>query len=189
MNKTITVGTFLVILLIVAFLASSGLAANYYRTATLVSARAATLEDKNKALADQLTQTNKVLQDTQLKLQDTQVKLHDALGRLGLTEGQLQATRGELGKAQTQLSQAQQESQRRLQVIFAQQENVNVLKTCLAGVVVSHDYYRKGIDHYMSWNKRPNNYDFQEALRNFKMASSIMDPVKDDCDKAYALFK
>jgi Tfp pilus assembly protein PilX len=182
MNRSITLGTFLVILLVVAFLASSGLAVNYYRTATLVSARAAALEDKSKALADQLAQANKALQDAQ-------VQLHDALGRLGLTEEQLKATRGELGKAQTQLSQAQEESQRRLQVIFAQQDNVNALKTCLAGVVLSHDYYRKGIDCYVAWNDNPNDYDFQEALRNFKMASSLMDPVKDDCDKAYALFK
>jgi chromosome segregation ATPase len=166
MNKTVTVGTLAIILLLIGFLSTSAFAVNYYQVATQATVRATTLEAKGKELSTQLAQTNSQLAQANRTLQETRAQLQDALARLGMTQEQLKATQGQLGTTQgqlkttrTQLSQVQQENQRRLQMIFSQQENVKILKTCLAATVLSQHYYTKGIDHYVEWNKKPNEYD------------------------------
>ena len=106
MNKTVSIKTLLTILLTLGFTASSTFAFIYYQRAAA-----------NKLRAEAL---NRSLNDTNAQLNKSRSQLTNALGELKQTTGQL--------------SRAQAESQHRLSLIFAQEDNVKVLKSCLTGV-------------------------------------------------------
>jgi hypothetical protein len=173
-NRTLTVGTLAIVLLIVGVLTTSGFAVVYYRTAERATIRALSAEQS---------------------LERTQAQLHDALARLDTTTSQLKSAQGQLGSTQAQLKNAQstlshseQESQRRLEVIFAQQQNADILKHCLAATVVSWTYWSDAVDHYVAWKDNPNDDDLQQAADDMRQAEQIMNPAMPDCQRAKALF-
>jgi hypothetical protein len=105
------------------------------------------------------------------------------------TQSQLASAQGQLKQTKGQLSDAQAESQRRLSLVFAQEDNVKVLKACLTGVASDDMYYRKGTDAFVSWTESRSDDDYQTALANFKMGREAMDSVSDDCSRASSLLQ
>jgi len=168
MNKTVSVGALLVVILTIGLLAASAIAYNNYDLAQRNGLRA-------QALNDQLWQANKELTKAKEQLKDTQSQLAYALSQLG--------------QKQVQLSQEQRESQRRLGIIFSQQENVRVLKSCLAGVALDDAYFRNGVDKFFQWADSRDDDDYYAAADNFRRGKEILDRVRDDCKKAYELFQ
>jgi TolA-binding protein len=156
MNKTVSVKTLLTILIALGFVASSALAVIYYQKATASELRAATLDTS--------------LNGVKIQLKKSQSQLNDAVGQLKQTTGQL--------------SQAQAESQHRLSLIFAQEDNVNVLKSCLTGVAADDVYIRKGTAAFSDWVDTRSDDDYEAALDNFKMGTAALDSVSADCNKA-----
>ena len=161
MNRTVSVKTLLAILLGLAFIASSVLAVIYYKKATASEMRAEAL--------------NTILNNEKTQLKKSESQLNDARGQLKQTTGQL--------------SQAQAESQHRLSLIFAQEDNVKVLKSCLTGVAVNDVYLRKGLDAFSSWVSSRSDDDYDAALENFRMGRAAMDSVDTDCNKAADLIQ
>jgi hypothetical protein len=161
MNKTVSVKALLTILLFLGFVASSALALIYYQKATASELRAETLGTS--------------LTEVKIQLKKSQSQLNDAAGQLKETTGQL--------------SQAQAESQRRLSLIFAQEDNVNVLKSCLTGVAADDVYIRKGTAAFSDWVDSRSDDDYEAALDNFKMGTAALDSVSADCSKASDLIQ
>jgi len=156
MNKTVSVKALLTVLVVFGFIASSVLALIYYQKATANELRAEALGTS--------------LNDVKIQLKKSQSQLNDAVGQLKQTTGQL--------------SQAQAESQRRLSLIFAQEDNVNVLKSCLTGVAADDVYIRKGTAAFSDWVDSRSDDDYEAALDNFKMGTAALDSVSADCSKA-----
>jgi hypothetical protein len=161
MNKTVSVKALLTVLLAFGFVASSVLALIYYQKATANELRAEALGTS--------------LNDVKIQLKKSQSQLNDAVGQLKQTSGQL--------------SQAQAESQRRLSLIFAQEDNVNVLKSCLTGVAADDTYIRKGTAAFSDWVDSRSDDDYEAALDNFKMGTAALDSVSADCSKASDLIQ
>ena len=161
MNKTVSVKTLLTILLALGFIASTALALIYYQ-------RSAATELRADALGTSLNEAN-------LQLKKSQSQLSTAVGQLKQTTGQL--------------SQAQAESQHRLSLIFAQEDNVNVLKSCLTGVAADDTYIRKGTAAFSDWVDSRSDDDYEAALDNFKMGTAALDSVSADCSKASDLIQ
>lgn len=161
MNKTVSVGSLLVTLLIMAFVAATATAGYLYQRLNAAQANA-------KRLNDQLWKANHDLQET---------------------KRQLAAAQSTLGQTQSQLSVAQTESQRRLQTIFAQQDNVRVLKTCLGGVASDDVYFRDGVKYFFRWFDSRDDDDLNQAATNFREGRTILESVSGDCNKAAALFQ
>jgi hypothetical protein len=105
------------------------------------------------------------------------------------TQSQLASAQSQLKQTKIQLSDAQTESQRRLSLVFAQEDNVKVLKACLTGVASDDMYYRKGTDAFVSWTESRSDDDYQTALANFKMGKEAMESVSDDCGRASSLLQ
>jgi ABC-type phosphate transport system auxiliary subunit len=168
MNKTVTIGNLMVIFLITACLASAAAAAYLYQRLTVAQAY-------SKTLNDQLWKTNHDLHETSARLQETQ--------------RQLAATGSALGQTQSKLSAAQSESQRRLQTIFAQQDNVRTLKTCLLGVASDDVYFRDGVKYFFQWFDSRDDDDLNQAVINFREGRNVLESVSSDCDRAAALFQ
>ncbi len=156
MNKTVSIKTLLTILLTLGFTASSTFAFIYYQ-------RAAANELRAEAL-------NRSLNDTNAQLNKSRSQLTNALGQLKQTTGQL--------------SQAQAESQHRLSLIFAQEDNVKVLKSCLTGVAADDTYFRKGTDAFFAWMDSKSDDDYEAAVDNIKIGRAALDSVSSDCSKA-----
>jgi hypothetical protein len=156
MNKTVSVKALLTVLLVFGFVATSMLALIYYQKATANELRAEALGTS--------------LNDVKTQLKKSQSQLNDAVGQLKQTTGQL--------------SQSQAESQRRLSLIFAQEDNVNVLKSCLTGVAADDVYIRKGTAAFSDWVDSRSDDDYEAALDNFKMGTAALDSVSADCSKA-----
>jgi hypothetical protein len=156
MNKTVSVKTLLTIFLSLGFVASSTLALIYYQKSTATELRADTLGTS--------------LNEANLQLKKSQSQLTTAVGQLKQTTGQL--------------SQAQAESQHRLSLIFVQEDNVNVLKSCLTGVAADDVYIRKGTAAFSDWVDTRSDDDYEAALDNFKMGTAALDSVSADCNKA-----
>ena len=156
MNKMVSVKALLTVLVVFGFIASSVLALIYYQKATANELRAEALGTS--------------LNDVKIQLKKSQSQLNDAVGQLKQTTGQL--------------SQAQAESQRRLSLIFAQEDNVNVLKSCLTGVAADDVYIRKGTAAFSDWVDSRSDDDYEAALDNFKMGTAALDSVSADCSKA-----
>jgi hypothetical protein len=156
MNKMVSVKALLTVLVVFGFIASSVLALIYYQKATANELRAEALGTS--------------LNDVKIQLKKSQSQLNDAVGQLKQTSGQL--------------SQAQAESQRRLSLIFAQEDNVNVLKSCLTGVAADDVYIRKGTAAFSDWVDSRSDDDYEAALDNFKMGTAALDSVSADCSKA-----
>lgn len=161
MNRTISVRTMLTILLALGFVASTTLAVMYYQRATASELRAQTLDGN--------------LNDVKSQLNKSQSQLKNALAQIKQTTGQL--------------SQAQAESQQRLSLIFAQEDNVKVLKSCLTGVAADDVYFRKGTAALTSWADSRSDDDYNAALDNFRIANEALDSVDADCSKASALLE
>jgi TolA-binding protein len=168
MNKTVSVGTILTILLIVLTLGTSALAVNYYLADQREMSRTA-------KLTDQLTQTTKALDETRHRLADAQAQLTEARQRLGET--------------QNTLNSALQESQRRLGIIFSQQENVRILKSCLGGVASDDLLFRSGTDSFFQWLDGRDDFDLQQAVTDFRQGRRVLDSVQGDCQRASTLFQ
>lgn len=163
MNSTVSVKTLLTVLLALGFVAASALAIIYYQRATASELRAQALTDS--------------LNDVKGQLSKAQSQVNDEKGQLNKTQSQLRDTTGKL-------SQEQAESQRRLSVIFAQEDNVKVLKSCLAGVATDDDYFRKGVDAFFSWVDSKSDDDYSTAIDNFRTGRGALDAVAADCNKA-----
>ncbi|MGA8535396.1 MAG: hypothetical protein WB615_14910, partial [Candidatus Tumulicola sp.] len=88
-----------------------------------------------------------------------------------------------------QLSQAQAESQRRLSLIFAQEDNVKVLKSCLTGVAADDTYFRKGTDAFFAWVDSRSDDDYDAAVNNIRAGREALDSVSADCGKAADLIQ
>ena len=161
MNKTVSIRVLLTILIAIGFLASSALAVIYYQKATANELRA-------EALGATLNGVN-------IQLKKSQSQLSDALAQVKQTTGQL--------------STAQAESQHRLSVIFAQEDNVKVLKTCLTGVVTDDVYFKKGTDAFLAWQNSRSDDDYEAAVDNIKMGRDALDSVSADCSKAWDLIQ
>jgi TolA-binding protein len=161
MNKMVSVKALLTVLLVFGFIASSALALTCYQRATANELRA-------EALATSLN-------DVKIQLKKSQSQLNDAVGQLKQTTGRL--------------SQAQAESQRRLSLIFAQEDNVNVLKSCLTGVAADDVFIRKGTAAFSDWVDSRSDDDYETALDNFKMGTAALDSVSADCSKASDLIQ
>lgn len=161
MNSTVSVKTLLTILLAFGFVVSGTLAVVY-------SQKAAASESQAQMLSASLNGVKK-------QLSESRSKLKAALAELTQTSGQL--------------SQAQAESQRRLSLIFAQEDNVKVLKSCLTGVAADDIYFRKGTDAFSAWVDSRSDDDYETALDNFRMGREAMDSVSDDCSKASSLLQ
>ncbi|HLY02420.1 MAG TPA: hypothetical protein VKR56_07965 [Candidatus Cybelea sp.] len=161
MNKTISVKALLTILLLLGFATSSALALICYQKASASKLQAEALGTS--------------LNEVKMQLKKSQSQLNDAVGQLKQTTGQL--------------SQAQAESQRRLSLIFAQEDNVNVLKSCLTGVAADDVYIRKGTAAFSSWVDSRSDDDYAAALDNFKMGTAALDSVSADCSKASDLIQ
>ena len=163
MNSSVSVKALLTFLLALGFVAAASLAFVYYQ-------KAAANELQAEALA-------KSLNDVKDQLSKSQSQLNDAKGQLNKTQSQLKDTTGKL-------SQEQAESQRRLSVIFAQEDNVKVLKSCLAGVATDDDYFRKGVHAFFSWVDSKSDDDYSTAVDNFRTGRGALDAVAADCSKA-----
>ena len=161
MNRTVSVKTLLTVLLALSFIASSSLALIYYQ-------RAITSELRAKALATSLS-------DAKTKLDNSRSQLKGTIAQLTQTNGQL--------------SQAQAESQHRLSVIFAQEDNVNVLKSCLSGVAADDVYFKRGTDAFLAWTDSRSDDDYDTALDNFRSGREALDSVDADCNKASNLLQ
>ncbi len=161
MNRTVSVKTFLAILLALGFVASSAFAVMYHQRATASELRAESLAAS--------------LSNVKIQLDKSQSQLKDALAQLKQTTGQL--------------SQAQAESQHRLSVIFAQEDNVNVLKSCLTGVAADDLYFRRGTDAFFAWEDSRSDADLSYALDNLRMGSAALNSVDVDCSKAADLLQ
>jgi uncharacterized membrane protein YciS (DUF1049 family) len=161
MNKTVSVKALLAILLGLGFITSSVLAVIYYQRAAVSEMRAESL--------------NANLNNEEVQLKKSQSQLNDARAQLKQTTGQL--------------SQAQAESQHRLSLIFAQEDNVKVLKSCLSGVATDDTYFRKGTDALFAWVDSRSDDDYEAAIDNFKVGRGAMESVSADCSKASDLLQ
>lgn len=161
MNRTVSVATLLTVILALGFAASLAAAIIYYQKAAASELRVLALDTNLKAVNNQLSKT-----ESQLK---------DALSQLKQTTGQL--------------SQAQAESQHRLSVIFAQEDNVKVLKSCLTGVAADDMYFKKGADALFAWADSRSDDDYNTALDSFKVARGALDSVDADCNRAASLLQ
>jgi hypothetical protein len=161
MNKTVSVKALLTIFMAFGFVASSALAVIYYQKATANELRAQALDTS--------------LNGVKIQLKKSQSQLNGALAQVRQTTGQL--------------STAQAESQRRLSVIFAQEDNVKVLKTCLTGVATDDVYFRKGTDAFLAWQDSRSDDDYEAAVDNIKMGRDALDSVSADCSKAWDLIR
>lgn len=186
---TVSLGSMALVSLALSNIGTAGVAYyNYqssltnYRTAENWRGKAETLQRSNREISEELRQTKQSLDDTQKSLSSMRTNLSRTKSELGQRQQQLQTTTRQLGQTQA-------ESQRRLGIIFSQQENLKILKACLAGVAVSQEFYKEGVAHHLAWLDSPNDYDFLEALRNYKRAADIMKSVGVACDRAYALFE
>lgn len=161
MNRTVSVAALLTILLALGFVASSASALIYYQRAATSELRADALDTSLKGVKAQLSKS--------------QSQLKNALAQLRQTTGQL--------------SQAQAESQRRLSVIFSQEDNVKVLKSCLTGVAVDDVYFKKGTDSFFAWMDSRSDDDYNAAVDNIRMGREALDSVSADCGKASDLLQ
>jgi TolA-binding protein len=161
MNSTVSVKALLTFLLTLGFIASSALAVIYYQKATASELRA-------EALSTSLT---------------------EARAQLNKSQSQLSAALIQLKQTAGQLSQSQAESQHQLSVIFAQEDNVKVLKSCLTGVAADDEYFRKGTASFFAWVDSRSDDDYESALDNFRMGAGALDSVSDDCGKAADLIQ
>lgn len=161
MNSTVSVKTLLTILLALAFVATSVLAVIYYQRATA----------------------------SELQVQELTANLSDIKGQLSKSQSQLNDANAHLKQTTGQLSQAQAESQRRLSLIFAQEDNVKVLKSCLTGVAADDVYFRKGTDAFLSWVDSKSDDDYETAVDNIKMGRDALDSVSADCNRASDLLQ
>ncbi len=167
MNKTVTVGNILITFLIAVSLAFTATVAYLYHRLNVAQAY-------SKRLDDQIWKANHDLQETSARLQETQ--------------RQLAATQSALGQTQSQLNAAQTESQKRLAIIFGQQENVDALKRCLLGVAAEHVYFRDGMKYYFQWRDSRDDDDLDQAVDNLKKARDIEDGIDGLCSRAAKLF-
>jgi hypothetical protein len=115
--------------------------------------------------------------------------LDEVKAQLNKSESQLKGALAQVKQTSGQLSQAQAESQRRLSLIFAQEDNVNVLKSCLTGVATDDVYFQKGTDAFFSWVDSKDDDDYNTALDNFRTARAALDSVQSDCSKAAELIQ
>ena len=115
------------------------------------------------------------LKGVNIQLKKSQSQVSDALAQVKQTTGQL--------------STAQAESQHRLSVIFAQEDNVKVLKTCLTGVATDDVYFKKGTDAFLAWQNSRSDDDYEAAVNNIKMGRDAIDSVSADCSKAWDLIQ
>lgn len=161
MNRTISIKTLLTILLACGLIASTTFAVMYYQRATASELRAQALE----------------------------ANLSDVTGQLNKSQSQLRNALAQVKQTTGQLSQAQAESQQRLSVIFAQEDNVKVLKSCLTGVAADDVYFRKGTAALTSWADSRSDDDYNAALDNFRIANEALNSVDADCSKASSLLE
>lgn len=182
MNRMVSVGTLLMVLFAIGFMASSALAYNYRHLATWNEVKARMLDDR-------LKEANNSLSDTRSQLNEAQAQLKDLQAQLARSQAELSDTQSQLGQTRGQLSQEQQESQRRLSMIFAQEENLKVLKACLAGVATDDFYFKKGVDAFFAWADSKSDDDYNQAVNNFRSARQALDSVDADCKRAADLFQ
>lgn len=161
MNKTVSVQMLLIVFLALGFVATSALTFIYYQRASA----------------------------SEVHVEALDAGLRNAKSRLNKSNSQLTNAISQLKQTTGQLSQAQAESQRRLSTIFAQEDNVKVLKSCLTGIAADDVYFRKGTAALSSWADSRSDDDYNAALDNFRIANDALDSVNADCNKASALLE